>query len=200
MYQTLVEDVSQEDDPYSYGSLLKETAENKSKWIPKPIKAVGKVALMTHDTGIYKLANHLTVMSDFTARYALNQYLKNDVKTQDMGGERRLQLVRDAFIMYDVPTSKQLQWLNDKGLVWFSKYYLRIQHVIFRLVRENPLRALMVHTMGNFIDWPTILHSSIFQKDLAGALGWGAGEIVNVPQEIATIDMFTDLAGKVIPD
>ena len=189
MYQTLVEDVAQEEDPYSYTSKVKGTVDQYTQWVPKFVKTATKTMLLTHDTGAYKFLNDLTVMSDFTSRYVLNEHLKNRVNNK-MSDEDRIRRVRDAFVDYDVPTSKGMQYLNDMGLVWFSKYYMRSQHVILQMVRENPLRALQIWAIADWMySLPDILDSTWVSKDLGNLVGKGAFEILDAPRELYTVHM-----------
>lgn len=193
MYQTLVEDVSQEEDPYSYKSQLSDRIGAATQWVPKIARDAVKVGLMTHDTQLYKILNDLTIMSDFTSRVVLNEHLKNRT-TKQLSATERQRRVRDAFVDYDVPTSKAMQKLNDTGLVWFSKYYLRIQHVILQLVRENPVRSLQLWTLADWV-WslPDILDSSLLQKDLGNSLGSGAFEMLDAPRELITYKVADDV-------
>jgi hypothetical protein len=94
---------------------------------------------------------------------------------------------RAFFVNYDVPTHKGIQYLNDMGLLWFTKYYIRIQAVIITLVKENPTSALALlglnDLVGNFSD---ILDSSMFRK-WPGNLGMGAFELPGSIDEIITL-------------
>jgi hypothetical protein len=141
MFQTLVEDIGVEEDPYSYKSKLDRWAGKKTSWIPAQVKNFGKVMFMTHDTDLYQFLHRATVFSDFTSRYVLYKYLTERTSNRLDSGEIARQ-VREAFVNYDVPTHRALQYLNDMGIIPFTKYYLRIQKVIFQLLREAPGRAL----------------------------------------------------------
>jgi hypothetical protein len=196
MSQTLVEDVTHEDDPYSYKSRLtrkvdKYTLANSPNRAIQLTRAVGKSLLMTHDTPIYKLMNDLTIMSDFTSRYVLHQHLTTR-KNDPMSTAESLQRARAAFVNYDVPTHKGVQYMNDMGLLWFTKYYMRIQMVIIAMVRENPARALALLSLDMWSNFSSILDSSMFQK-WPGNLGMGALEWPGSLKEIWTLKAFTPL-------
>ncbi len=107
---------------------------------------------------------------------------KADVVSKDAA----LHQVRQAFVNYDVPTHKGLQYANDMGLIWFTKYYVRIQSVIFQMVRENPLQALALLAVNGFYDFPDILESSMLDH-LPLNFGVGAFEAPGAIDEIATI-------------
>ena len=192
MFQTLVEDIGVEEDPYSYKSKLtrlvdsKTGADSKDRTV-QGLRTIGKNLLMTHDTPLYKVMNQATILSDFTSRYALHQH-QTTRKNKPLSNAESLRRARAYFVNYDVPTHKALQYLNDTGLLWFTKYYLRIQAVIFTIVRENPLGALSILGLndyfGNFSD---ILDSSMVQSSPVKT-GAGALEIFGAVDEIITLN------------
>ena len=191
MFQTLVEDIGQEQDDYSYKSKM-------TRWIDEHTYAdsentgvqvardVGKNLVMTHDSGFYKLLNSATIFSDFTSRYVMHQHMINRAKNP-LSKEESLRFARAAFVNYDVPTHKGLQYLNDTGLLWFTKYYLRIQVVLAQIVKENPTGALaLLGLQDQFGNVSDILDSSMLTK-WPGNVGMGAAEIFGAIPEIATI-------------
>jgi hypothetical protein len=201
MYQTLVEDLSQEEDPYTYKSKFMESAGKVVKLAVSPLavipgaSAAGKAGtavinnlFLTHDTAAYKFLNRATVMSDFSSRYVLYKHLTAR-RVNPLSKEDALHRARQAFVNYDVPSHKALQYLNDTGFIWFTKYYLRIQAVIVQLVRDNPLSALALIGANNLL-FPIsdILDSSALSKWPVN-FGWGAGELLNVADEIAPINV-----------
>ena len=69
---------------------------------------------------------------------------------------KAIKTVLETFVYYDVPTSKELQYLNDIGLAMFTKYAVRIQKVIYRMLRDNPDAVIGLYVMeqlvGNIIE------------------------------------------------
>jgi hypothetical protein len=125
---------------------------------------VGKGLYMTHDTKVYKALSQGAQLSDFLARYTLYQHMTTK-KHAPMNSEEAIQLASDAFINYDVPTHRSMQYLNDMGFLRFTKYYLRIQKVIMHLYRDNPGRMLALMMVGNYFDnLPTVLDSSMVTR------------------------------------
>jgi hypothetical protein len=186
LFQTLVEDVGQENDPYSYASRSSKWLDEKTERISPRIKSVGKQLLMTHDTTIYKVLSSATMLSDFTSRYVLFKHL-TERKSKPMERNEALSRVRRAFVNYDVATHKGVQYLNDMGLLYFTKYYFRIQNVIIDLAKDNPTRAvtlaLLIDPMFNL---PTIFDSSVV-NGLPGRTGNGALGLFGAIPEIATV-------------
>lgn len=203
MYQTLVEDIESEEDnnPYSYKSRLTKTidkytgADSNNRFV-KDLRAVGKNVLMTHDTGLYKLLNKATILSDFTSRYVLYEHLTTR-KKNPLNSKDALLQARESFVNYDIPTHRGTQYLNDMGLVWFTKYYLRIQAVIFNRVRENPLGVLGLMGMNEiFGAFPDVLDSSVWSRWPVNA-GVGAFDWLSVQPEKLTLQILDSMAGLV---
>ncbi len=187
MYQTLVEDLDQEEDIYSYKSRLNSWTEEKTTWVNPTVKhVVKKYVLLTHDTDIYKALNKATQMSDFTSRYVMYKHL-TERKNKPMSPEAAIREARKSFVNYDTPTHISLQYLNDMGLLWFTKYYLRIQGVILQLIRDNPLRAIALTGFDFFTDISDILASGAFQNSPLN-FGMGAVEIFESTGQIVTIN------------
>jgi len=181
LFQTIVEDVDAEENGYNYKSKLTRFTDSKTQWIPKVAKDVAKFAVVAHDTKLYKMLYQTTHMSDFVARYTLYEHVTKREKNQ-LSKEEAIQYVEDAFVNYDVPTHRFIQYLNDTGLVMFTKYYIRIQKFLFRLYRENPARALALVLFSDmFKNIPTIIDSGFWNRSSnpfsAGAIGLpGAAE------------------------
>ncbi len=140
---------------------------------------------MTHESPPYKILAAQTMLSDFTSRYVLYKHLTTR-QVDPMSKDDAISRTRKAFVNYDVPTHKGLQYLNDMGFLWFTKYYFRIQAILIELVRENPLRALEVMLMFEYtFDIPDILDSSMFTK-WPGNLGSGALEAPGTLDDLLT--------------
>ncbi len=186
MLPTIVEDVDIHDDPFSYKTMAAEKADKWVAKVPKPLRTAGKTLYMAHDTPLYKALSQTTQLSDFVARYTVYQHLTTR-RRNPLSREDALQRASDMFVNYDVPTHKGLQYLNDMGFVWFTKYYLRIQKTIMHLYRDNPGRALALVTLENLMPGlPTLLDSQFTEK-LGNPLSTGALKYPGSLDELITI-------------
>jgi hypothetical protein len=159
MFQTILEDIDVESDDYSFKSRLAGKLDAATAGVPSAVKTTTRWAYMAHDTPLYKILFKGTQMSDFVARYSLYQHLTTR-KNDPLDHETAVQRIADAFINYDVPTHKLMQYLNDTGIVNFSKYYLRIQKVLLRLFQDKPARGLAMAAADNYFNGlPTVLDS-----------------------------------------
>ena len=161
MMPTIVEDVEADVEQFNYKSDFTKQVEKYTEGIPKPLQTAGRWLYMTHDTPLYKVLSQGTQLSDFVARYTLYQHSRNK-KKDPLSHEEALLLASDAFVNYDIPSGKGLQFANDMGLVMFTKYYVRIQRALQAAAINSPIRALSLGLVDNyFLGIQTILDSSL---------------------------------------
>lgn len=186
---SIVEDVSPDDDMYSYKSRLVHYVDDHSSKLNKHVLGAAKTVYMAKDTQMYKALRHATQLSDFVARYALYAH-KMSRKDNSMSKDEALQLASDSFVNYDLPSHRKLQYMNDMGFVMFTKYYLRIQKVIAHLYAENPGRALALLVTDHFFSSAPMLTDSGFTHKLGNnPFSLGALEYPGVLDELATIKL-----------
>lgn len=139
MFAGIVEDIDPSQDMYSYQSGAQRKFDAVYNKVPKPLRTVAEYAFVTPSTPLYQFLHSATQYSDFSAKYVLYKHLKeNKGKTDD----EALFEAQDNFINYDVPTSPWLQYANDMGLVMFTKYNIRIQKALFKLLAQRPAAAI----------------------------------------------------------
>lgn len=161
MMPTIVEDVEADVEQFNYKSDFTKQVEKYTEGIPKPLQTAGRWLYMTHDTPLYKVLSQGTQLSDFVARYTLYQHSRNK-KKDPLSHEEALLLASDAFVNYDIPSGKGLQFANDMGLVMFTKYYVRVQRALQAAAINSPIRALSLGLVDNyFLGIQTILDSSL---------------------------------------
>ena len=187
LFQTIVEDVNQVDDPYSYKSKLTEYVESKTQWVPALVKGTAKTVAMSHDTPLYQLLSKGTQFSDFMARYALYQHLTLR-KRNPISHDTALLRAQDAFVNYDVPTHKWLQFANDMGILPFTKYYLRIQKVIWQMYKEQPARMLGLGLIESFFPaLDSVQDAAIWERIGNNPFSAGALNLPEAVPELATM-------------
>ena len=175
MYQSIVEDINPE-ELESIGKVQKMLKNSKIvKHIPKFIKNISKHLYMAEGTPIYDFMFQLTQYSDFVARateYQLKMRkaptrYKNGVQTSEYTAfEEKLSIhILNAFINYDKPQSKAEQYLNDIGLMMFTKFAKRIQPIVNGSALNNPIGVLMF-LIGQYsiMDTEDIMEQNVFSK------------------------------------
>lgn len=183
---TIVEDVELDDDIYSFKSRMMTKLEDKTKWINKDVKNVGKQLYMAHDTTVYKALSQAAQLSDFLGRYTLYQHMTTR-KRDPMPKEEAIQLASDAFINYDVPTHRKMQYMNETGFFRFTKYYLRIQKVIMHLYRDNPGRMMGLMGMEWYFDSVASVLDSSMMTRFNNPLEAGALDFPKAFTELGTV-------------
>lgn len=190
---TIVEDVEINDSQYSYSSRLSKAVDSRTKWVPQLAKDAAKQVFATHDTSIYKFLSQTTQMSDFVARYTMYEYLttrKLDTKSE----ADALATAKASFVNYDTPTHRWLQYTNDMGITPFTKYYIRIQATIFRLVKERPARVLALALANHYIaGLQSILDSSWINHLGGNPLSVGPFNLPSVLDELPVVNGLLEL-------
>ena len=145
MMPSIVDDVAlTQDDAFSFKSALERKFEKQLSKIPAGVRTTAEWLMVSPSTPLYQFLNNTTQLSDFTAKYAMYNHYRNNVAKKDrLDHDAAIQIASDNFINYDMPTSKGMQYLNDMGIIMFSKYNLRIQKALFRLLERKPARALL---------------------------------------------------------
>lgn len=164
---TIVEDVSMEDNPYSYKSNLTQWADEKMSGVNEGVLKVGRFVYMAHDTLAYKLLSKSTQYSDFLARYSLYKYLTTR-KTNPVSKANAIFEAVETFVNYDIPLPKTIQYMDDMGVMPFIKYFLSIQRVLAKTFKDAPLQALSVIAMNHFTAGLPMPTDSSFLHRLGG--------------------------------
>jgi hypothetical protein len=191
---TIVEDIANEDDIYSYKSALVKKADGITSRMPTQIVSAAKTIYMTHDTPLYQGLSRVTQLSDFVARYTMYQHLTTR-KVEPMTEKDALSRSIDSFIMYDVPMHPLLQYADDTGLFMFTKYFLRIQRVLRTLYHENPARVAAGLMLDNTMGLGPIVLDSAAMFRIGNPLDVGAFKIFGSLGELATVKPVISLFG-----
>lgn len=138
-------DTAHIESPYTYG--VDKALNTVLDKMPAPMAKVSKVLFMTQDTEGFRMMNNAVKMTDYVGRYILYQHL---TKKQGMSSEEAVRSAKDLFINFDLPTHKSLEYLNSIGLIFFSKYQLRVLKHIKNVVKDAPFSTLAVYILGQF--------------------------------------------------
>ena len=184
MYQAIVEDINP-DELETVGKVSRFIKESKiAQKVPTPIKWISKQLYMTEGTPFFDFMFTATQYSDFVARateyqlrmanapkqfeVVVDENGKKVKKTTDayLKYEEAVTIdIWNAFINYDKPQSSLEQYLNDIGLLMFTKYAKRIQHMITKGVINNPIGVLMFTMYQSAIlNTDDIYEQNIFNK------------------------------------
>lgn len=185
---TIVEDVENQDDPYSYRGVFVRKVEGITAKLNPTLVNVGKQVLMTHDTALYRGLSKATQMSDFVARYTLYQHLTTRLDSP-MTSAEAIHEAGEAFINYDVPMSPALQYTDDMGITMFTKYFIRIQRILVKLGKEHPMRVLLMISLDHYLNlMPVVTDSSAVAHLGNNPLNWGALQYPSTLDELFTVN------------
>ena len=185
---TIVEDIAAEEDIYSYKSALARKTERFTDKLNPSIKAAGRLVYMSHDTKMYQSLSRITQLSDFVARYTLYQHLTTR-SNNPLSQADAIQEASDAFVNYDIPMHRGIQFTDDMGFTPFTKYFLRIQRVLLKLARENPARVFMALGLNSYMELgPIVLDSSFVSNIGDNPLRSGAFQFPGALDDLATVN------------
>lgn len=188
---TIVEDLAEDDDIYSYKGKMQEWAEAKTARLPEGLRSSGRWLYMTHDTALYQGLSRITQLSDFAGRYTLYKHLTTR-KKNPLSEEEAILQASEAFINYDTPMHRGIQYMDDMGFFMFTKYFMRIQRVLLKLSRENPARVLGLALLDSYMNLGPIVTDSHFIAHFGNnPLESGALKMVTAPSELATVKALT---------
>ena len=196
---TISEDVETISEDYSYkGMLISKMDEfaDKNKFT-KGIDALSSQLYMGENTGTFQFMKYSTQVSDFTARYALYVHLSKD---KTMTEADRLSSLSTSFINYDTPSHRMMEALNSVGLLWFTKYVLRVQQPLWEAVKANPSTALMFMVFNYFTDLFTLVTDSSIVNRIYNPLKLGALEYPFVLDDIAVMQAISGGASLMTPE
>lgn len=185
---TIVEDVVTDEDRYSYRTKAKQYLASKTEWVNPKITKAAKFVYMDKDTQLYQAMYYATQLSDFMARYALYKHYTTR-KHNVMSHEEAIEKAAKVFVEYDIPSHPYLEYANKVGAVRFTKYYMRIQRVIFDLYHENPARALAMLVMGQSMEGLPLLSESSMLMNPHSPMSIGAFEYARSFDDLATVKL-----------
>lgn len=184
---TIVEDVAENDDPFSYKTALAKRVDGYTSKLNPMVRKVGEQIYMAPKTKMHKGLSYVTQMSDFMARYTMYQHetgkAKNPLSHQDA-----IRSASESFVNYDLPMHRTVQYMDDMGLMPFIKYFINIQRVLVKLTRDNPARVFLLATLNGFMDLgPIVLDGSAMARIGNNPLDWGAFKYFNTLDNLATV-------------
>jgi hypothetical protein len=99
-----------------------------------------------------------------------------------------------TFINYDVPTSQGLQYANDMGLFMFTKFFLRIQAVLVKLLGKRAGSVIAQHILVESLTGAEgILSPSLFNHIGNNPLESSVFGLPSAFFSIGTVDAVTGL-------
>jgi hypothetical protein len=159
--------------------------------LPTRVQSVARTMFLTNDSKGYKSLNNAVKMTDFVGRYVLYHHY---TESKNMDPEVAFRKVNEEFINFSLPTHRMIEYGNNMGAIWFSKYQLRVLKQILTSVADKPFTAISTFIVGSLIGTGNILNSIPgITKDLFMAFNNPLGMLDSSVGQIATIDAATGL-------
>lgn len=151
---TVVEDLGDHDNLFDMKGGIFGKLEQYTDKLPNSVKAVGSELLISRNSHIYSVMNEATELGDFVSKYVLYSDL---MAKGELNQNQILTKVAHEFIDYGALSSRTLDYLNSIGMLHFMKYFMRIQSVLFNMIKENPSRVISMmaaSAMGSTLSTP----------------------------------------------
>lgn len=149
LFQTIAEDINPETESLSRivdgmyhvftGGNSTGLTDKAADYVPDVLKEVYSINALASETQGGKFMAKITQYSDLMARYALYKELSRDKSRSE---QSKVEELARTFIEYDIPSSAGLQYLNDMGILMFTKFPLRIASIIMETIQKAPSKAI----------------------------------------------------------
>ncbi len=162
---TIAEGLTQQDEYTLLGDGMK-WIEEKASNLPPQILTGLKYATISKDTALYQGLNRMVQFGDFVAKATLYDF---NTQVQKMNEFDALVDVSESFVNYNLLAGRSRDYLEQMGMTWFYNYKLRIQKIVLRNMRRNPLSFLLGGMGAEFLGADSLFSSS------APATNWTYG-------------------------
>jgi hypothetical protein len=139
-FTTISEGLTQQDAALS-GNKWSEYMANLIERAPSKLGVAGRYAVIARDTALFKGMDRMVQYGSFISKaVAYDDMIGRQEKTSQQGLNR----VTEEFVNYTLLPSRARAGLESNGMLWFWNYKMRSIKVAHRLLRDNPVRALMM--------------------------------------------------------
>ena len=152
---SFIDDVQTESTDRNFPTDFEKAIHRRASRLPKPVQTVGKVLLLTEDTMAYKTLNNAVKMTDFVGRHVMYTYNTK----QGMKHEEAVAKAEDSFVNFNIPSHRMIEYFNETGFLWFTKYFTRIMKVIKDSVVDKPLDVIMAYMLSSSLGFDNILNT-----------------------------------------
>lgn len=142
--------------------------------LPGPLQTAGRYALITKDTALFQGLSKSIEYGDFIAKAILYDHLT--VK-KGRTSEEALGHITEEFVNYDRLPGRFRGYVEGIGMLWFWSFKIRSVKVALRMIRSNPVRALLTEVLphpGGFKTGSPI-SDNLIGKLMDGTLGYSVG-------------------------
>ena len=183
LMSTIVEDVSTLSDDLGYKTRYEEFVAPVTNHVPKAVKDTFSFLIMSPGTTMHNFISDANQFTDFAAKYTLAKHLQSKGTSFD----EAIAVAQENFLNFDIPQGQGMDYMNKVGLFMFTKFFIRFQRVLTKLMLEKPAQ-LVAHQMmlDGLFDMPSVMQPYLLYNignpfDL-GAVGMiGAADDMMLP-------------------
>lgn len=153
-----------------------EAAVNK---LPGSAATLGRYALVTKDTALFKALQKSVEYGDFLAKAVLFDDL---TQRQGLSNKEALGRISEEFVNYDRLPGRFRGTMENLGLLWFYNFKIRSTKVALSMIRNNPVHTLLASALpavapvlSTFGAPGLPTYDNIAWKALTGTLGGSIG-------------------------
>jgi hypothetical protein len=108
--------------------------------LPLSVQTMGKYAVISRDTALFRGLQRAVEYGDFLAKAVLYDEL---TKRKGLSPEEALAQITEEFVNYDRLPGRDRGYLESIGLLWFYNFKIRSTKVALSMIRNNPLHTLL---------------------------------------------------------
>jgi hypothetical protein len=142
--------------------------------LPGPLQTAGRYALITKDTALFQGLSKSIEYGDFIAKAILYDHLtmKKGRTSEDALGH-----ITEEFVNYDRLPGRFRGYVEGIGMLWFWSFKIRSVKVALRMIRSNPVRALLAEVLPHPAGLKTgsPVSDNLIGKLMDGTLGYSVG-------------------------
>ena len=106
-------------------------------------KAILDTLYLNNDSKVYQKLLKLTQYGDIINRVIIHE---DNMLNEKMGEKESLRYVDGLFVNYAYLDNKYIKWLNDMGMLTFTKFFFRTMPAMLRMAAKKPLTIFLGET------------------------------------------------------
>ena len=148
--------------------------------LPELVKDTTDNLFLTHNTSLYRLMTRSVELTDLVSRYAMYTHEIQKGKTHNQA----IQVAAESLVDYNIPTNHWLQAMNDYGFMRYTKYYIRIQKILARILATKSERLLVTQVLDSYLRNAEMINGSLITNKMGNLVSQGA---LDLPQSFTSI-------------
>ena len=132
LFAPIVEDINA--GMYTDKNAVDRMIDKTMKRVPDKLKGVFDLLYVNDNTSLYATMLKLVQYSDIISRYAVHEALIN----KGMNNQEAMNYLDQLFVNYNYNENRYLKYMNDVGLVMFTKYFFRTPKALIQMASKYP--------------------------------------------------------------